>query len=314
MQRGTLGVQVAAPDAPTLLLDIEAAEKLGIAAVWTTSEGVDGLTLFAAAAVRTDAIVLGTAIVRAATRHAIGIAQQAATVAQLAPGRLRLGIGPVHPGQSSTYGPGPAQPLAHLRAYITAVRSLLQSGTADIDVDGVVAHGRLAGGPFDVPLLASALRRGSFSFCGEVADGAITWICPLSYVMDSAFPALRTGAERAGRETPRMVVHVPVALSTNVPAVREAMRERYAFYLRAPNYVAMFADAGFPEAAETRWSDAMIDAVAVYGTETAVAERLQALLNTEGIDLLVSVVGVGVDPKADATRVLRFLGELSRGT
>jgi len=114
MLQGILGVQVAAPEAPALLREIEAAEQLGIPAIWTTSEGVDALTLFAAAAVRTSRVRLGTAIVRAATRHPVSIAQQAAVIAQLAPGRLRLGVGPAIPGQAAFYGPGPARPLAHL--------------------------------------------------------------------------------------------------------------------------------------------------------------------------------------------------------
>lgn len=311
MEGSTLGIQVAAANAPALLSDIETAERLGIPAIWTTSEGVDGLTLYAAAAVRTSNVILGTAIVRAATRHPIGLAQQAATVAQLAPGRLRLGIGPIHPGQAGTYGSVPAKPLAHLRAYITAVRSLLDTGSVDIDEAGVVAHARLDGGPFQVPILAPALRRGSFKFCGEVADGAITWICPLRYVMDVARPAMLSGAEAAGRRPPRLVVHVPVALSGDVTAARAAMRERYAFYLRAPNYVAMFGDAGFPEAAENRWSDAMIDSVAIYGSQSEVADRLQALMKTDGIDLLVSVVGAGDDPQGEAERTLQFLAELA---
>jgi alkanesulfonate monooxygenase SsuD/methylene tetrahydromethanopterin reductase-like flavin-dependent oxidoreductase (luciferase family) len=314
LAQGIVGVQVAAPDARSLLSQIESAEREGIGAVWVTSEGFDGLTLFAAAAVRTERILLGTSIVRAATRHPIGLAQQAATVAQLAPERLQLGIGPVHPGQAGMYGPVPRRPLAHLGAYIRSVRTLLEAGSVDVDEDGVVAHGRLAGGPYDVPILASALRRGSFRLCGEVADGAITWICPGSYVSDVALPALRAGAAAAGRQPPPVLLHVPVAISEDVPAVREAMRERYAFYLRAPNYIAMFADAGFPEAAEGRWSDAMIDSVAVYGSEARVTDRLQGWLSSGDVDLLVSAVGVGPDAETSAARVLKFLGELSTAT
>jgi alkanesulfonate monooxygenase SsuD/methylene tetrahydromethanopterin reductase-like flavin-dependent oxidoreductase (luciferase family) len=314
LARGIIGVQIAAADATSLLRQIEQAEQLGIGAVWVTSEGFDGLTLFAAAAVRTSRVLLGTAIVRAATRHPIGLAQQAATIAQLAPGRLRLGIGPVHPGQAGMYGAVPKRPLAHLRAYIESLRTLLATGSVDVEHDGVTARGRLLGAPYEVPILASALRRGSFHFCGEATDGAITWICPLEYVRDVAIPAQRAGASAAGRQPPRLLLHVPVALSDDVQAVREAMRDHYAFYLRNANYVKMFADAGFPEAAEGRWSDGMIDAVAVYGSQEQVAARLARWLASGEVDLLVSAVGVGGDAGASATRVLRLLGELSQAT
>ena len=94
MSNAIIGLQVAATDAAELVTAIEHAEELGVPAIWTTSEGVESLTLFAAAAVRTQRVLMGTAIVRAATRHPLSMAQQAAVVAQLAPGRLRLGIGP----------------------------------------------------------------------------------------------------------------------------------------------------------------------------------------------------------------------------
>jgi len=304
-------VQVAGADAPALLRAIEDAEKLGIPAVWTTSEGVDSLTLFPAAAVRTSRILLGTAIVRAATRHPVSMAQQAAVVGQLAPGRLRLGIGPVNPNQAGIYGPGPARPLAHLRAYIGAVKLLLETGAVDVDHDGVVAHARLPAAPVEVPVMASALRRASFALCGAVADGAITWICPASYVEKVALPALRSAAATAQRPSPPLIMHVPVALSTDAAAVRALLRERYAFYLRVANYVAMFADAGFPEAKEGQWSDDMIDSVAIYGTETAVADRLLSLLDGTASELLVSPLGVGEHGAAATSHVFRFIGELA---
>jgi alkanesulfonate monooxygenase SsuD/methylene tetrahydromethanopterin reductase-like flavin-dependent oxidoreductase (luciferase family) len=162
-------------------------------------------------------------------------------------------------------------------------------------------------------VMASALRPASFAFCGEVADGAITWLCPATYVRGVALPALRSGAAKADRELPPMILHVPVFLSSDVEAVRATMRQHFAFYLRAQNYVAMFAEAGFPEAKDGQWSDAMIDAVAVYGSETAVAERLRGLLTTCADELLVTAVGVGAEPAPAAANVVRFLGELAQG-
>lgn len=309
MAQGTIGVQVAASDAPGLLKQIEDAEKLGIPAVWATSDPVDALTLFAAAAARTDRVLMGTAITRAGPRHPISMAQQAAVVGQLAPGRFRLGIGPALARQSAMYGPLPQRSLAHLRAYLRAVKALLQDGEANVEEAGVVAHGRLAN-PVPMPVMASALQPASFALCGAVADGAITWICPAGYVQNVALSALRTAAAAAEREPP-LIMHVPVILSTDAQAVRAAMQERFAFYLRVPNYLAMFAEAGFPEANEGQWTDAMINAVAVHGTETAVAERLRGLLAMGAAELLVTALGAGPDAAAGADRVLHFIGELA---
>jgi len=311
MARGTIGVQVAAADAPGLLGQIEHAERLGIQAVWATSDPVDSLTLMAAAAVRTEKVLLGTAITRAVTRHPIGMAQQAAVVAQLAPGRFRLGLGPIHGGQASTYGPAPRRSLAHLGSYIRAVSALLRGERVDVDETGVVAHARLASpAPAPIPIMASALRAGSFRMCGEVADGAITWICPVRYAFDVALPAVDAGASGARRAPPPLVLHVPVFLSTETATVRARMGEHFAFYLRNANYVAMFVAAGFPEAAEQRWSDAMVDAVAVYGTESAVSERLRSLVESGAGEILVTAMGTGDNAAGEVERVLRFLGEM----
>jgi alkanesulfonate monooxygenase SsuD/methylene tetrahydromethanopterin reductase-like flavin-dependent oxidoreductase (luciferase family) len=311
MAHGIIGVQVGSTDAAELLRQIEHAEQLGIPAIWTTSEGVDALTLFAAAAVRTQKVLLGTAIVRAATRHPISMAQQAAAIAQLAPNRLRLGIGPVNARQATIYGPAPKRPLAHLRAYISAVRSLLETGEVEIDEDGVVARGRIGSGGLNVPVLASALRRASFELCGAAADGAITWICPIEYVQRVAIPAMQLAAKAAGRAAPPLIMHVPLALSSDAGEVRAAIREQFAFYVRVSNYMQMFVDAGFPEARDGQWSDAMIDGVAVYGSERDASDRLRALLNEGAGEILVSPVAIGGDDAAAKERVLRFVGELA---
>src|ERR671917_342456 len=72
----------------------------------------------AAAAVRTTSIELGTAIVPTYPRHPLALAQQALTVADLAPGRLRLGVGPSHRHtMEGVYGLPMGEPLAQLREY-----------------------------------------------------------------------------------------------------------------------------------------------------------------------------------------------------
>lgn len=56
----------------------------------------DALTTLAAAAVKTSTVNLGTSIVPIYPRHPLVMAQQALALHDLAPGRLRLGIGPSH--------------------------------------------------------------------------------------------------------------------------------------------------------------------------------------------------------------------------
>ena len=56
----------------------------------------DILTRFAATAIKTSTVRLGTAIVLTYPRHPLLLAQQALAIYDIAPGRLRLGIGPSH--------------------------------------------------------------------------------------------------------------------------------------------------------------------------------------------------------------------------
>jgi alkanesulfonate monooxygenase SsuD/methylene tetrahydromethanopterin reductase-like flavin-dependent oxidoreductase (luciferase family) len=312
MPEAIIGAHLMAPDAPLLLRAVEHAESLGIPAVWLISNPVDPLALLAAAAARTQRILLGTAVIRTYPCHPIVAAQQATVIANLTPGRFRLGVGPSGANNENVYGIPYLRPLAHLRAYVKAAKALLQEGAVDQDEAGVVARFTLPQPPPGVPVLASALRRRSFALCGEVADGAITWLCPDGYVQAVALPALRAGAARAGRAAPPLIMHVPVCLDTDAAAVRQAVRQRLGFYPTLPHYVAMFEAAGFPEVRDGQWSDRMIDAVVVHGTEAVVAERLQQLRRACGGELMVSPMPVPVDPEGSAERVLRLVADLAR--
>ena len=315
MPDGTIGVHTVARDAAGLVDAIVRAEEMGIPAVWLTTGGTapDGITVFAAAAVRTERILMGTAITPTFPRHPIVTAQQSLTVAALAPGRFRLGVGPSHkPTIEGMFGIPFERPLAHLRAYLTVLKGLLQEGAAEVDQAGIVAHARLAGQAPGVPVMASALRRRSFELCGELADGAITWLCPAPFVRDVALPAVRAGAERAGRPAPPLVMHTPVCVSDDPAAVREAVRAQYGGYLRTISYPAMLADAGFPEAREGQWSDAMVDAVVLHGSETTVGDRVRGLLSLGMSEIIASPISAGPDASSTVQRTLRLIADLAK--
>ena len=64
-----------------------------------------------------------------------------------------------------------------------------------------------------IPLLISALGKKAFELSGEIADGAISWMCPVPYLLNIGLPALRTATAADGRSAPSLVAHVIVALS-----------------------------------------------------------------------------------------------------
>jgi F420-dependent oxidoreductase-like protein len=306
-----LGVAVRGDKAPEVLTRIEQAEQLGLHAAWMTTGGarLDSMTVFAAAALRTQRIKLGTSIVPTFPRHPLVMVQQAQVVAQLAPGRFRLGVGPSHRPTIEAMGLPFTSPLGHLREYLRILKALLQQGRVDMDGTYYKAHETILE-PLDLPVMASALQRGSFELCGEEADGAISWICPGTYLHDVALPAMQAGAERVRRPVPPLIAHAPVCVHDNAEEVRTAVREQIQ-NPRLPFYRQMLIAAGFPEAADGTWSDAMIDAVVLWGNEDRVTERLHGLFAYGATEILASPVLAGRDRAASHDRTMRLLGHVT---
>ena len=292
---------------------IERAEELGIQAVWLTTGGaqLDSITTFAAVAQQTQSIKFGTSIVPTYPRHPLVMVQQAQVVAQLAPGRFRLGVGPSHRPTMRTMGIELNNPLANLTEYLRILKALLQGGTVDFDGEFYQAHDSVVA-PVQVPVMASALQRGSFELCGAEADGAISWVCPGAYLRDVALPAMKKGAEQAGRPVPSLIAHVPVCLHDNVDEVRAAFREQFSIYPTLPFYRRMLINSGYPEASNATWSDAMIDGLVVHGDETKVAKGLEGLLSFGATEILASPVLIGSDHAASMDRTMQLLGQIAQ--
>lgn len=308
-----IGVAVGGNKVQDIQTTIQRTEQLGVDAVWMTTGGarLDSITVFAAAAGSTQRIKFGTSIVPTFPRHPLVVAQQVQVVAQLAPGRFRLGLGPSHRPTMRSMGIQMRSPLGHLREYLRIVKSLLQEGKVDFDGEHYQAHESIPE-PVDVPVMASALQRGSFELCGAEADGAISWVCPGAYLRDTALPAMKKGAAEASRPVPPLIAHAPVCVHDNPEEMRAAFREQFAIYPRLPFYRRMLINAGYPEAADAAWSDAMIDGLVLHGNEERTAEKIQQLLDIGASEVLVSPVLAGSDRGAALDRTVRLLGQVAQ--
>ena len=295
----TVGVAIQALNARDFVTQVRQAEMSGIPVAWTTiggASGADPLTVFGAALAATERIRLGTAIVPTWPRHPVIIAQQALALEQIAPGRLRLGIGPSHePGMVRNFGVKWEAPLTELREYLTVIRSLTTTGTVDFVGRHVTARATFRD-PIALELLASALRPRSFEVCGELTDGAISWMCPASYLFREALPAIAKGAERADRPAPPLIAHVPIMVSEDREAVRALARRQLGNYANVPFYLAMFHAAGFPEAS-AGYSDEMLDDLVVSGTEEQVVARLTQMI-VEGCGEILAHPLIEADDRA----------------
>ena len=297
--RERVGLAIQTTDAASAISRILESEQAGVRQVWMTqSVGMlDTLTLFAAAATQTTSIRLGTSVVQVYPRHPLVMALQAATINDLAPGRLRLGVGSSHRHIiEDIYGLEMPSPLAYLREYVEVMRQGLWEGRMDhrgrfFKVQASIPRAA------QIPLLISALGEKAFRLAGEIADGAISWVCPVPYLLDKALPALQAGAEARQRPAPPLVAHIPIAMSTDAAAVQAAATPRVSFYTKAPFYAHMFALAGFPVAGDGSGLDALVKELVVAGDQTQVEKRVRELLASGLDELLLMLI-----PVADETR------------
>ena len=306
----SVGVAIQPDDASATLEMIGLAEQAGADTTWLTAGRLrpDALTLIAAASQTTRRIRLGTAVVPIWPRHPLVVAQQVKALESLAPGRIRLGLGPSTAAAMSPYGADFHHPLGHLREYLTCLRTLFTETRVDFAGEFVRAKGRIAA-PLPTPVLASALGPGAFRLCGEAGDGAITWVAPPRYVKRVGLPALRRGADSRNRPPPPVILCVPTLVSEDSRQVREAAERYVAPYLRFQYYREMFEAAGFAPA-DGSLPQALVDELVVSGSVKQVSDRLSALRSWS--EVMVFPLTGGLADRAGFERCLRAITGASR--
>jgi F420-dependent oxidoreductase-like protein len=310
--RERIGLIVNGTNAAAAIKTIAAAETAGIQQIWMTNTPwfPDVLTTLAAAAIKTSIVRLGTAIIPTYPRHPVVLAQQVLALHDIAPGRLRLGIGPSHRAiVEDIYGLPQTTPLVHLREYVKVIHSILWDGKVDHHgefFNVVVEFPRTA----QIPVLISTLGKKAFQLAGEIADGALSWMCPVPYLLHTGIPVLRKAATANGRSNPPpLVAHVPVAISQDRDSVMAAGHKMFEMYSKLPFYAKMFADAGFPLTSDKKVTDEFVNNMIISGNEDTIAKLLTKLL-TAGLDeLMVSLVSV-VDENYEQTQLMRLIGQL----
>lgn len=311
MSEKIVGIAIPAPDAQSVIASVVEAESAGVKAAWLTSGGDagDALTALAVAAAQTERIKLGTSIMQTWSRHPITAARQAQTIDSVAPGRLRLGVGPGHlQAMQETFGAGFEAPLSHLTEYVRVLKGLLEDGEIDFQGEQIVAKASLSA-PTGVAVMASALRPRSFEMCGAEGIGAISWVCPHPYVRDTALPAMRAATAKTGGDAPPLVVHAAVCVTDDVAGARQAVKDQLGYFPYIPFYARMFAASGFPGSEESGWTDAMVDSVLLAGDEETVALKIREMFDWGADEVLASIVTVG-DAGESRMRTMRLLAEM----
>jgi alkanesulfonate monooxygenase SsuD/methylene tetrahydromethanopterin reductase-like flavin-dependent oxidoreductase (luciferase family) len=312
--RDRVGVYIQARDTVDAIARIREAEQAGVEQAWMAMGGAgfaDILTVLAVAATQTERIKLGTAIVPDYPRHPLVMAQQALAVYDLAPERLRLGIGSGNRAfLESRYGLSQIAPLRYLKEYLEVLRGVLWQGK--INHHGEFFHvvdtlPRTA----QVPLLIPALGLKAFRLAGEIADGALASLCPVPYLLNQALPVLQAGAEEMSRPVPPIIACLPVAFSRDEAVVLVAVRQLIQQLAQTSTYARMFAQAGWASA--VNGDDAELDALArtlvISGDEAAVRDRVQELL-ASGLDELLLLAIPIADEAMERRQMLHLIASL----
>jgi len=217
------------------------AERAGFEAVWQAESRLvrEATVPMAAFAAVTERIGIGAGVVNTWTRNVGLLAATFSTPDDLAPGRIRRGIGAWWEPLASKVGVHRTHPLQCMRETVEASRRLLAMERVtyhgefvsldDVEID--IVHGDRS--PKHVPIYIGATGMKMMELAGEIGDGVL-----LNYLVGSAYNRdamehLAVGAERAGRtvddlDRPQLVV---CSLDRDRSVAFDRARELVAQYL-----------------------------------------------------------------------------------
>ncbi len=287
-----------------LLARTQELEAQGFDSVWMPNVfGLDAMGALTVIGRETARIELGTAVVPTYPRHPVTMAQQALTVQAASGNRFALGIGLSHKFViEDMWGLSFERPARHMRDYLEALLPLLRGGEVNVENESYRIHAAYGVPGADAPpVLLAAMAPRMLALAGSAADGTSLWMTGPDTIEGYVAPALREAAERAGRETPRIVAAFPIALTDDPADARERTGRMLANYGGIPSYRAMLDKEG---------ADGPGD-VAILGGERALDEALDRLEAMGVSDFSASIMPV--DPEAEGRTAAYLVARMSKG-
>ena len=273
-------------------------EARGFDTMWIANIfGIDAIMAAAIIGRETETIGLGTAVVPSYPRHPTALAQQALTAQAACTGRFTLGIGLSHQVViESMLGLSYTRRAKHMREYMAVLGPLLRGEPAKFDGEEYRVNLAInVPGAGSVTTLLAALGDQMLRIAGETAAGTILWMTGPQTIETHVGPKLRRAATDSNRPDPRIVAGLPIVLTDDVDAAREAIAKILVIYGQLPSYRAMLDKEGAAGPAD----------VALVGNEKALDQQLQRLRDVGVTDLCASIV-----PTEDGVieRTLDYLG------
>jgi probable F420-dependent oxidoreductase len=291
----------------------ERLDELGYTDVWTgEANSADGFTPLALAAVASPRLRLGTAVVPVYTRGPGLLAMQAATLAELAPGRFALGIGSSSDVIVERWNATPfVEPYKRVRDTVRFLRQALTGDKVDAEYETFTVRGFRLGRRLEQPppIYVAALRPGMLRLAGREADGAIlNWLSADD--VSKVVPEVGSGKAIVARifvcptedaDRARFVGRVGIAAYLNV-AVYAAFHQ---WLGRGPLLEGMWAawKAGDRKAALAAIPDEVVDALIVHGSPEECRAHVQRYVDN-GVTVPVLALLPGGDDLAKVVESL----------
>jgi 5,10-methylenetetrahydromethanopterin reductase len=240
------------------------------------------------------------------TRHWSVAASAIASLEELAPGRVILGIGT---GGSSAETMGlsvqRAARLATLDTMVTSIRRLLAGQTAPLD-SGVESRLAWLGGPRAIPIYVAGSGPRMLEAAGRLGDGAIMYTGTDPGILKAGLECVARGAAQQQRTLADLdvVLWTPTAVDRDRALARDHVRGRVASAMRHPLPVTLSPE---DHAAVRRIRDAydsyqhataasrhrelvpdrFVDMMALAGTPEEVREQVKRVMTVKAIRRII---------------------------
>lgn len=242
--------------------------------------GFDAIGALTVAGRETERIELMTGVVPTPPRHPFAIAQQALTAQSACRGRFVLGIGLSHKLViEDLLGLSFAQPARQMREYLEVLMPLARGEAANFQGELYRVHASLnLADTKRLPVVVAALGPRMLALTGELADGTATWMTGERTLAEHIVPTITRAAADAARSQPRVIASLPICLTSDPAAAREAASKIFAMYGTLPSYRAMLDREGAAGPGD----------VALAGDETELRDALRRLSDAGVTDFAAS--------------------------
>ena len=244
-------------------------ESLGISALWIP-ETLGSKEIFTHSALllaASERLIIVTGIANMWARDANAMANAHRALSEAYPGRFLLGIGVSHAPVVKLRGASYGKPIENMTRYLDAMDKAPYTGPAPTETPG---------------RLLAALGPRMLRLAAERALGAHPYFVPVEH---TALARKELGPD------PLLAVEQAAVLSSDPVAARVTARKHMKRYLSLENYANNLRRMGWSDAdLANDGSDALVDAIVVWGDAARVRERVEAHLANGADHVCVQVL------------------------